>query len=127
MLVLGNGPCCAGVAQESTGAQLKGEATLATTNYEGFPHAQTMANFPPAAHDVFHFDDLLSPEEKDIRYQTRAFMVRKIHPTADLLVFQNSNSPQLLCGLLAVQGFCHVHHLAFSVCSLLVNTICIMT
>ena len=35
-----------------------------------------MASFPPAAHDVFRFDDLLSQEERDIRYRTRSFMVR---------------------------------------------------
>jgi hypothetical protein len=34
-----------------------------------------MATFPPAVHDVFHFDDLLTGEEKDIRQRTRAFMV----------------------------------------------------
>ena len=49
--------------------------TLATPGYEGFQHAQTMASFPPAAHDVFRFDDLLTQEERDIRYRTRAFMV----------------------------------------------------
>lgn len=34
-----------------------------------------MANFPPAAHDVFHFDDLLTQDERDIKQRTRAFMV----------------------------------------------------
>lgn len=34
-----------------------------------------MANFPPAAHDAFQFDGLLSEEERKIRNQTRAFMV----------------------------------------------------
>lgn len=65
----------AGGNEQPSGAQLLREATLATTNYEGFPYAQTMATFPPAVHDVFLFDDLLTPEEKAIRYRTRAFMV----------------------------------------------------
>lgn len=52
-------------------------ATRATegTEYENFPHAQTMASFPPAAHDLFDFDQLLSEEERDVKYRTRAFMV----------------------------------------------------
>ena len=36
-----------------------------------------MAVFPPAVHDVFALDDLLSPEERALRYKVRAFMVRK--------------------------------------------------
>ncbi len=71
----------AGGKEQPTGTQLLREATLATTNYEGFPYAQTMANFPPAVHDVFLFDDLLTPEEKAIRYRTRAFMVRTLCAT----------------------------------------------
>lgn len=51
------------------------QLTLATPGYEGFQYAQTMATFPPASHDVFRFDDLLTQEERDIRYRTRAFMV----------------------------------------------------
>ena len=60
-------------ADESNSLQIA--PTLATPGYEGFQHAQTMASFPPAAHDVFRFDDLLTQEERDIRYRTRAFMV----------------------------------------------------
>ena len=76
-----------GTSEEASGAQLRREATLATTNYEGFPYAQTMANFPPAVHDVFLFDELLTPEEKDIRYRTRAFMVSPLlHQSATLPV-----------------------------------------
>ena len=52
------------------------QPTLATPGYEGFQYAQTMSSFPPAAHDVFRFDELLSQEERDIRYRTRAFMVK---------------------------------------------------
>ena len=48
----------------------------AALDYEGFPQAQTMASFPPAVSDVFRFDELLSDEERGIRYRTRAFMVR---------------------------------------------------
>ena len=51
------------------------QPTLATPGYEGFQYAQTMSSFPPAAHDVFRFDELLTQEERDIRYRTRAFMV----------------------------------------------------
>lgn len=35
-----------------------------------------MANFPPATHDLFNFDQLLSEEEKDVKYRTRAYMVK---------------------------------------------------
>ncbi|BDA45206.1 Glutaryl-CoA dehydrogenase, mitochondrial [Coccomyxa sp. Obi] len=66
--------------EQPSSAQLLREATLATTNYEGFPYAQTMASFPPAVHDVFLFDDLLTPEEKAIRYRTRAFMEKEVAP-----------------------------------------------
>ena len=45
------------------------------TEYDNFPYAQTMANFPPASHDLFNFDQLLSEEEKDVKYRTRAYMV----------------------------------------------------
>ena len=55
---------------------LERQPTLSTPGYEGFQYAQTMASFPPAAHDVFRFDDLLTQEERDIRYRTRTFMVR---------------------------------------------------
>ena len=55
---------------------LERQSTLSTPGYEGFQYAQTMASFPPAAHDVFRFDDLLTQEERDIRYRTRSFMVR---------------------------------------------------
>jgi hypothetical protein len=55
---------------------LERQPTLSTPGYEGFQYAQTMASFPPAAHDVFRFDDLLTQEERDIRYRTRSFMVR---------------------------------------------------
>ena len=34
-----------------------------------------MANFPPAVHDLFNFDQLLTEEEREIRYKTRAYMV----------------------------------------------------
>lgn len=34
-----------------------------------------MAVFPPAVHDVFSLDDLLTPDEKAVRYKVRAFMV----------------------------------------------------
>lgn len=34
-----------------------------------------MSAFPPATHDVFALDELLTEEEKEIKYRTRAFMV----------------------------------------------------
>jgi len=34
-----------------------------------------MANFPPAVHDLFNFDQLLTEEEREVRYKTRAYMV----------------------------------------------------
>ena len=37
---------------------------------------QNMTTFPKAVHDVFNWDDLLSPAEVQIRYKVRAFMVR---------------------------------------------------
>ena len=54
-----------------------------------------MASFPPAAHDVFRFDELLTREEKDIRYRTRAFMVSP-HP-----VPQSVELPPSMCQALS--------------------------
>ena len=45
--------------------------------YDNFPQAQTMSHFPPAVHDLFDFDGLLTDEEKEIRYKTRAYMVSR--------------------------------------------------
>lgn len=59
-------PCPGGVGRQET----KGFA-----GYEGFTEAQTMSAFPPATHDVFALDELLTEEEKEIKYRTRAFMV----------------------------------------------------
>ena len=58
---------------------LSSGATRATegTEYDNFPQAQTMANFPPASHDLLSFDQLLSEEERDVKYRTRAYMVNK--------------------------------------------------
>ena len=39
-----------------------------------------MAIFPPAAHDVFHLDDLLTPEERAIRSKVRSFMEAEVAP-----------------------------------------------
>ncbi|KAK9811338.1 hypothetical protein WJX72_002092 [[Myrmecia] bisecta] len=39
-----------------------------------------MSNFPPATHDVFFFDDLLSPEERETRYKVREFAEKEIAP-----------------------------------------------
>lgn len=61
-------------------AQLRCQDTKGTT-YEGFSHAQTMANFPPPAHDAFHVDSLLTAEERNIRDRTRAFMEQEVAPT----------------------------------------------
>lgn len=46
-----------------------------STSYPGFPDADTMAVFPPAVHDVFRLDDLLTPDERALRAKVRAFMV----------------------------------------------------
>ena len=54
---------------------LSEETRAQDEGYEGFQHAQTMAAFPPAAHDVFFFDELLTEEERDIRHRTRVYMV----------------------------------------------------
>ena len=56
---------------------LSSNATRASeeTEYDNFPHAQTMANFPPATHDLFDFDQLLTEQEKDVKYRTRSYMV----------------------------------------------------
>ncbi len=51
------------------------QETRGFAGYEGFTQAQTMSEFPPATHDVFALDELLTEEEKDIKYRTRAFMV----------------------------------------------------
>ncbi|KAK9835509.1 hypothetical protein WJX74_002019 [Apatococcus lobatus] len=39
-----------------------------------------MSAFPPATHDVFALDQLLTDEEKEIKYRTRAFMEREVAP-----------------------------------------------
>ncbi len=35
-----------------------------------------MAEFPPACHDMLHWDELLSDKEKETKYKVRKFMVR---------------------------------------------------
>ena len=34
--------------------------------YDNFPHAQTMASFPRAVHDLLGFDQLLNEQERDL-------------------------------------------------------------
>ena len=59
------------VDRQDSNAESSGQA------YYNFPQAQTMAAFPPAAHNASgFFDGLLSPEEQRIQRDTRAFMVR---------------------------------------------------
>jgi len=41
-----------------------------------------MAEFPPACHDMLHWDELLTDKEKETKYKVRKFMVR---PSAALL------------------------------------------
>lgn len=41
-----------------------------------FEFAQSMAAFPPATHDALLLDDLLTPEERDVRQRVRRFAVR---------------------------------------------------
>ena len=48
--------------------------------YPGFTQATTMAVFPPAAHDVFCLDDLLTPAERGVRARVRAFMEAEVAP-----------------------------------------------
>ena len=68
-------------SQAAGSEELSREETRATTSqeYYNFPHAQTMASFPSAAHDAFSFSDLLTEEEQRIRLVTRDFMVRVTH------------------------------------------------
>ena len=65
--------------------ELNRQETRATTGqeYYNFPHAQTMASFPSAAHDAFSFSDLLTEEEQRIRLVTRDFMVNLWHTSAE--------------------------------------------
>lgn len=42
---------------------------------EQFQHAQNMAAFPPAAHDLLNLDHLLTAEERRTRGAVREFMV----------------------------------------------------
>lgn len=46
------------------------------SEYDNFPQAQTMSSFPAAVHDLFRFDELLTEEERGVRDDTRAVMVR---------------------------------------------------
>lgn len=58
----------------SGGSGLEKNDVLAEA-YVGFPQAQTMASFPRAAFDVFDLDDMLTPEERELRHRVRAFAV----------------------------------------------------
>ncbi len=44
-----------------------------------------MAEFPPACHDMLHWDELLTDKEKETKYKVRKFMVR---PSAALLLLE---------------------------------------
>jgi hypothetical protein len=59
----------------TAGAGLERFGVAALTSRLDFPCAQDMTAFPPASHDAFSFDDLLSPKERETRYRVRAFMV----------------------------------------------------
>jgi acyl-CoA oxidase len=45
-----------------------------------FPHAQTIAAFPPAAHDALGLGALLSPAERGVQARVRAFAEQEIAP-----------------------------------------------
>jgi acyl-CoA oxidase len=62
-----------------------------------------MASFPPAAHDVFRLDDLLTPEERAIRSRVRAFMEAEVAPiVADF--WERAEFPHALVPKLARLG-----------------------
>lgn len=55
--------------------------TLATSGTSPtFPQAQTMASFPPACHDMLHWDELLTDKEKETKYKVRKFMEYEVAP-----------------------------------------------
>ena len=60
---------------EPSAVLLQHETRAEAAEYDNFPHAQTMASFPPAVHDLLNFDQLLSEQERDVRDRTRAYMV----------------------------------------------------
>ncbi len=75
---------CLGIANQpriGTGddadAQQAMHSTAAAASSTPPEHAgcQNMTTFPKAVHDVFGWDDLLSPAEVQLRYKVRAFMV----------------------------------------------------
>jgi len=69
----------AAVAPAPTAAAATTTITTAAA-YPGFAEATTMAAFPPAAHDAFALDDLLTPAERGVRSRTRAFMEAEVAP-----------------------------------------------
>ena len=60
---------------EPSAVLLPHETRAEAAEYDNFPHAQTMASFPPAVHDLLNFDQLLNEQERDVRDRTRAYMV----------------------------------------------------
>jgi len=66
---------------EAKSRQLEQQATKAYAGgYHNFPHAQTMAEFPEAAHDWLSWDDLLTDKEKETKYRVRRFMESEVAP-----------------------------------------------
>ncbi|KAH7514642.1 hypothetical protein FEM48_Zijuj11G0111000 [Ziziphus jujuba var. spinosa] len=45
-----------------------------------FPQATPASIFPPSASDYYQFDDLLTPEEKDVRLRVRECMEKEVAP-----------------------------------------------
>ncbi|KAK9159098.1 hypothetical protein Scep_005672 [Stephania cephalantha] len=45
-----------------------------------FPQATPASVFPPSASDYYHYNDLLTPEEQDLRRKVRAIMEKEVAP-----------------------------------------------
>ena len=74
-----------GLAEEDGTAQLKRELTLALGTSQEFECAQNMTVFPPAKHDALYWDDLLTPEEREVRDRVRRFAVSAGCATVEVL------------------------------------------
>ncbi|GAB4822041.1 hypothetical protein N2152v2_009087 [Parachlorella kessleri] len=66
--------------EEDGTAQLKRELTLALGTTQEFEFAQNMTVFPPAKHDALYWDDLLTPEEREVRDRVRRFAETEVAP-----------------------------------------------
>lgn len=95
--------CASGQHDEQQHEELAMHLTRAVSTRPEHGGTQNMASFPKAVSDVFAFDDLLSPEDKALRYKVRAFMETTVAPViADY--WEKAEFPHALVPKLATLG-----------------------